>query len=101
MRGNLANGFTVMDWMSKRLGLTSAQTVIYACLYDASMHGKRPVIFSTSEIGTLCNISCDTVRRALTALEREKLICNQSREGYMRTLEIDTDTLRRYHLGGF
>lgn len=101
MRGNLANGFTVMDWMSKRLGLTSAQTAIYACVYDASLGGTRPAVFTTTEIATLCNISGHTVRKALKVLEDEGLVRNQSRQGYMRTLEINTDTLREYHLGGF
>ena len=101
MRGNLANGFTVMDWMSKRLRLTSAQTAIYACVYDASLGGTRPAVFTTTEIATLCKVTPHTVRETLKILEEENLIKNSQYRKPGWSVEINTDTLREYHLGGF
>ena len=99
MKGNLSNGFTVMDWMNTRLGLTPIQTSIFACLYDASMHGKRPALFSTVELATLCNVGDWCILQNVRLLQDIGLLKNRKRIGRGWSVEIDTDTLRHYGLG--
>ena len=66
--GNLGNGYTVMDWMTSRLGLSHAETQVYACLLDASMGGTRHAIFSTKELSKATGLSPLTARKTISTL---------------------------------
>ena len=99
--GNLGNGFTVMDWMTRRLGLTPKATYLFAAFYDASMEGRRIVCFTIREAAELCKCSEVSVRQGVRMMEEIGLVRNVSKSSPYWRLEINNETLRRFHLGRY
>lgn len=95
---NLGNGYVVLDWMTSRLGLSNAETVVYACLYDASMGGERPAVFTPVEAATLCGITPGTVRETVKKLNRLGFFRSVKKTNRKWMVEIDTEVLKRNHI---